>query len=299
MKRWVKFYTEALHDRKMRKLGRVDKSVFYDLLLLAGQEDDSGYLPAIEDIAFELDMKITDAKKAIDKLISVGVISRDDDNNIFVTMFQKRQNENLTGYERVKRCREKKKSSANSVIDNTMITEDNAADNVTSDSPMITVEEDKEKEKELEEDKETDKEKNKREKIVADATCSSVRKDRGELKPFGTAENVMLSEAEYQKLCEKLGPRLADEQIEELSLYMGKNDKNAKKYTNHYYTVLSWSRRDQVNDNTSSGQKQAIIERRQPVQKPKTYSFAEVFAMGQQKNGNQTQNNDGEIYSYD
>ena len=77
MKTWIKLYTEALHDRKMRKMSRFDKSVFYDLLLLSGQEDNGGMLPNIEDIALELDLKLSEAQKSINTLIKVGVITKD------------------------------------------------------------------------------------------------------------------------------------------------------------------------------------------------------------------------------
>ncbi len=106
-KAWIKLYTEALHDRKMRKLNRVDKSIFYDLLLLAGQEDASGILPDIEDIALELDLKVTEATEAVTRLIKAGVISKNDNGDLYVTNYIKRQDSNLTGAEKTKRYRER------------------------------------------------------------------------------------------------------------------------------------------------------------------------------------------------
>ena len=83
MKSWIKFYTEALHDRKMRRLDRFDKSVYYDLLLLAGYDDKGGYLPSLEDIALELNLKKSVAKKSIDKLLKVGLLI-ENKNSLFV-----------------------------------------------------------------------------------------------------------------------------------------------------------------------------------------------------------------------
>ena len=84
---WIKLYTEALHDRKMRKLNRFDKSVFYDLLLLAGQEDADGYLPNLDDIAFELDLSDDEAEKSVTNLIKVGLLSKDDNGDIRIDKF--------------------------------------------------------------------------------------------------------------------------------------------------------------------------------------------------------------------
>ena len=158
---WIKLYIEALHDRKMRKLHRFDKSVFYDLLLLAGQEDKDGMLPDIADIALELDLKATEAKKSINALLQAGLLSKDDNDNVMITNFKKRQESNTTAYERVKRYRDNKRDNANdNADDNAMITQpcyqnvinDNADDNA-NDTEMITV--DKElRIKNIEEEKE-------------------------------------------------------------------------------------------------------------------------------------------------
>lgn len=107
MKTWVKFYTEALHDRKMRKLNRVDKSVFYDLLLLAGQEDADGVLPPMEDIALELDMKVTECNRSVTRLVAVGLLTEGHNGDLTVTNFKERQETNLTGAEKTQRYRER------------------------------------------------------------------------------------------------------------------------------------------------------------------------------------------------
>ncbi len=168
MRTWIKFYTEALHDRKMRRLDRFDKSVYYDLLLLAGFEDKDGYLPCIDDIAFELDLTVKQAKKSIQKLLEIGVISRDDNGNLYVTMFTQRQETSSDGYERVKRYRNKKRNAMitddNVINDNGMITDDN----VINDTQMITAEEEVEVEEEV--DKEVEEEK--KNTNVAKATLS-------------------------------------------------------------------------------------------------------------------------------
>ena len=243
MKSWIKFYTEALHDRKMRRLDRFDKSVYYDLLLLAGFEDMDGYLPCLEDIAFELDLSVRDARKSVSKLLEIGIISKDDDNNLYVTNFQQRQESSSSSYERVKRFRNKKRN----VTDNAVITDDNvscnvtdnAYDNVINDNAMITIEEEVEEEEDKEVDK--DKEEEREKKNVTRALQHTSTK-----KKFGQFQNVLLTDEEYKKLQEKFPD--ADERIEALSIGI---DSKGYKYKNHYSTILSWARREEKNPQPS------------------------------------------------
>ena len=252
MKQWIKFYTEALHDRKMRKLNRFDKSVFYDLLLLAGQEDDDGRLPCIDDIALELDLKPTEASKSIDKLVSIGVIKITDDNTLVITQFIKRQESNLSGYERVKRYRDNKKTVINdnnqnvindNAIDNTndnaMITHDNNKNVINenaNDTKMITVEEDIEEEIDIEED----------------INIYAPQKKQKPVKhKYGSWKNVLLTDDEYGKLKEKFFD--ADERIENLSIGIASK---GYKYKDHYATILNWARMESKQTNKIPAQPQ-------------------------------------------
>ena len=61
-----------------------------------------------------------------------------------------------------------------------------------------------------------------------------------EKKPYGIGQNVFLTDEEYRKLCEQI-PYIG-KLIDDLSIYMGKSDANRKKYTDHYFTLLSWFR---------------------------------------------------------
>ena len=247
MRQWIKLYTEALHDRKMRKLSRFDKSVFYDLLLLAGQDDNGGVLPDIEDIALELDLKKPEAQKSVENLIKAGIICKDINDNLMITRFQERQDSNLSGYERVKRYRETRKSVINDNVndnadDNTMITNESYQEVINDnaeDTEMITVD------KEIEIDKEIDINLTVNANALTDAEKSKSPKKL----PFGSLKNVMLTEQENQKLHE-LFPD-ADEKIEAMSLYFGSKG-NASKYKSHYATALNWARMAKERDKASS-----------------------------------------------
>ena len=256
MKQWIKFYTEALHDRKMRKLPRVEKSVFYDLLLLAGQEDKDGILPEIDDIALELDLKPSETQKFVSNLITVGLLSKTEKDNLMITNYHKRQEANSTGYERVKRYRDNHKNVIN---DNAMITDDNVIndnghDNA-DDTQMITVE------KEIEIDKEIDINTLSKDSVYTPAKKSA--KPKSEKQKFGSMQNVLLTPEEYAKLCERFPD--ADAKIESLSLAIASK---GYKYKDHYATVLNWARMDADKPKTAPKQ-----------ETKKTYSFAEVGEM--------------------
>lgn len=59
---------------------------------------------------------------------------------------------------------------------------------------------------------------------------------------YGEFKNVQLSDEEIEKLKQKIPNYL--ELIESLSTYMAQSTKNTKKYTSHYATILSWSRKN-------------------------------------------------------
>lgn len=156
MKQWIKFYSEALHDRKMRKLSRFDKSVFYDLLLLACQEDKDGYLPVIDDIALELDLKVTEASKAVATLEKAGLLSTDDNGALFVTNYTARQEVNLTPAEKQKRYRDRKAAANEARIDHESLPEcyPTVTETLSQCNECVTADKDIDKEKESDIEKE-------------------------------------------------------------------------------------------------------------------------------------------------
>ena len=251
MKQWIKLYTEALHDRKMRRLNRFDKSVFYDLLLLAGQEDQDGQLPCIEDIALELDLKPSEAQKSVTALIKVGLIAQVSNDNFVVTKFKERQESNLSNYERVKRYRDNKKNVINdNADDNAEITDtryQTVINDNADDTEMITVE------KEIEIDKEIDKELT----VNADALTDARKTKADRKRAYGSLKNVMLTDEEYSALKDRFQD--ADDKIEAMSLYFGSHG-NAKKYKNHYATALNWARMAAERDSKAPKKAQPVNE---------------------------------------
>lgn len=65
-------------------------------------------------------------------------------------------------------------------------------------------------------------------------------------KPYGEFQNVFLTDEQYDRLLNHwLGgnEKALEELIFELSGYMEQSEKNAKKYSNHYATLLNWAKR--------------------------------------------------------
>jgi len=260
MKKWIKFSTDIHRDRKIWKLSKDAQLVFFHLLSIAGNEDKGGELPPFEDIQLELwFLKYSEKalKSTINELVKSEIVSVEENGKFRLTNFEKWQISDKTKSEINHDYYLKSKNKKSEIQTNSDLiqTEKNLNSDLIQTESQTELRKDSVEiqtleidiDKEIEIDKELEKEnkkKKEKEKVgVANATSAHTsKKARGELKPFGIAENVMLTEEEYQSLCEKLGKESADEQIEALSLYMGRSASNAKKYTNHYLTILSWAR---------------------------------------------------------
>lgn len=103
---WIKLYTEIVDDPKMGRLSdRLYRRVI-ELFALAGELDDNGRLPDVEDIAWRLRMKQSEIEKDLQALAETGIVTLQD-GYWFVTKFSDRQSP-IEGKERVKRYREAK-----------------------------------------------------------------------------------------------------------------------------------------------------------------------------------------------
>lgn len=153
-----------------------------------------------------------------------------------------------TNAERQKRYRENKKRNE---------TVTNVTETVTRNVTNVTLsqeerENEKEEEKERSKEKEEEKVKEKEELINICAAPKSEKpkskrskdRDRGELKQYGIAKNVLLSDEEYESLKKTVGNSL-DSLIDDLSVYLGKTPKYGEQYPDHYFDLLSWHRKDE------------------------------------------------------
>lgn len=72
---------------------------------------------------------------------------------------------------------------------------------------------------------------------------SRVDKENIEKKKLTHGELIILAVKEYDTLCERFGEKVVEDYIQRLNFYIGSK---GKKYKSHYYTLLSWFRRDNI-----------------------------------------------------
>ena len=107
---WLKLYHEILHDPKMGQLSDRLWRRCIEMFLLAGDTDNEGHLPPVNDMAWALRTNTADLAGELAELEQTGILSRDGD-TWYVTKWQERQGP-VSGTERTKRHREKKRSDA-------------------------------------------------------------------------------------------------------------------------------------------------------------------------------------------
>ena len=100
---WLKLYHEILDDRKMAILSDRIWRRAIECFLLAGEKDEEGILPSLEDMAWRMRMESEMLETDLVELAKIGVISQIDGNWI-VTNFEKRQRA-MTSTERTRRSR--------------------------------------------------------------------------------------------------------------------------------------------------------------------------------------------------
>ncbi len=109
-KYWIKLYHEILHDPKM---GRLPDNVWrraIELFLLAGELDDEGHLPEIDEIAWLLRQDEDCLSLELEQLESVGIMTRNPDNTWLVSNFKARQAA-VSDAERMKEYRKRKQDN--------------------------------------------------------------------------------------------------------------------------------------------------------------------------------------------
>lgn len=143
---WFKFYgQDFLTDPKIMRLNSIQKLMWVGLLCVASQSD--GEVEHLEEDNLKLligldpndeEWKLAgDSFKKFKELKMITMITNSQkmithsqkNSKIIVKNFKKRQNRNLTGYERIKRYRAKKRLNQRLQGDNNDNVQDNANDN--------------------------------------------------------------------------------------------------------------------------------------------------------------------------
>ena len=148
---WFKFYGQDwLTDIKIMKMIIEDRLCYITLLCLASASEQQGVVKQCDEEAiirltqlyenpYETDNEVARARGFLKRLNDNGMITIDNNSNVTITNFIKRQGTNLSGYERVKRHREKQKTLENkdNIDDNNDNVSDNTNDNVRIDKNRL------------------------------------------------------------------------------------------------------------------------------------------------------------------
>lgn len=120
MRKWVKVYTEVLHDPKMLRLTPRQWQCCVSLFLLAGWLDENGHLGTIEDVALHLRMSQRIIAEALPVLAEIKIVH--EKKGVWsLTNFEKRQakppsDQREAVRERVKRHRNRKGTQGNEPV---------------------------------------------------------------------------------------------------------------------------------------------------------------------------------------
>lgn len=106
-KYWIKLYQEILYDPKMGLMSDRLYRRTIELFLLAGEMDEEGYLPTVEEIAWKLRLEAEQLETEMIELQKVGILSMDG-GRWYVTKFAERQAANPPA-ERMRQFRDREK----------------------------------------------------------------------------------------------------------------------------------------------------------------------------------------------
>jgi DNA-binding Lrp family transcriptional regulator len=103
---WVRLYTDILDDEKISKISDFSYKIFTFLLLLCREREAEGEINmTVSDIAWRFRLPENKVKRAVDELLTIGIISSI--SPITITKWESRQYKSDNVSERVKRFRQK------------------------------------------------------------------------------------------------------------------------------------------------------------------------------------------------
>ena len=113
-KYWIKLYHEMLDDPKVGRLSDSMYRRFVECLLLAGELDEDGFLPPVEDMAWRLRMQEEAVKRDMSGLALAGLLelkAHEDGDRWYVSKFEERQRASDAA-ERMREYRKRKRKAA-------------------------------------------------------------------------------------------------------------------------------------------------------------------------------------------
>lgn len=224
--KWIKIAVDMFDNRKIKQIGSMPEGdslllMWVQLLCLAGNVNDGGFIYLTKEIPYTVEMLATQfnkpistvrlALKTFEQFGMIEIIN----NMIFLSSWEKYQSiDRLTAIREKDRERKRRKREAEKLLPQNST----EIPRTSMDVPRI----------DIEGDIDIDKDKNK------SISKKSPRHKHGEY------QNVLLSDDDLEKLKAEF-PSDWDQRIQRLSEYMASSGKS---YKNHLATIRNWARRD-------------------------------------------------------
>lgn len=241
--KWIKIAVDMFDNRKIKQIGSMPEGdslllVWVQLLCLAGNVNDGGFIYLTKEIPYTDEMLATQfnkpistvrlALKTFEQFGMIEIIN----NMIFLSSWEKYQStDRLTAIREKDRERKRRKREAEKLLPQ------NSTEfpRTSMDVPRI----------DIEGDIDIDKDKNK------SISKKSPRHKHGEY------QNVLLSDDDLEKLKAEF-PADWDQRIQRLSEYMASSGKS---YKNHLATIRNWARRDKPAAKTAGGEDMTDLDK--------------------------------------
>jgi predicted phage replisome organizer len=244
--KWIKIAVDIFDNRKIKQIKKMPDgasilNIWFEMLCLAGNVNDGGFIYLTKEIPYTDEMLAThfdeplgNVRLALNTFKNFGMIEIVD-NMIFLSSWEKYQSTDKLAEIREKN-RERQKRYYNRQKEKQIpAPNENKALDVTSDITLGNATDiDKSKNKNIDID---NKEKESKEK--GDASQKDAKPTRHK---YGTYKNVLLSDEDLEKLKAEF-PTDWKNRVERLSEYIAST---GKKYKNHLATIRSWARTDKA-----------------------------------------------------
>lgn len=241
--KWIKIAVDMFDNRKIKQIGSMPEGdslllVWVQLLCLAGNVNDGGFIYLTKEIPYTDEMLATQfnkpistvrlALKTFEQFGMIEIIN----NMIFLSSWEKYQStDRLTAIREKDRERKRRKREAEKLLPQNSTEIPRTSMNV----PRI----------DIEGDIDIDKDKNK------SISKKSPRHKHGEY------QNVLLSDDDLEKLKAEF-PADWDQRIQRLSEYMASSGKS---YKNHLATIRNWARRDKPAAKAAGGEDMTDLDK--------------------------------------
>ena len=226
--KWFKFYGQDwMTDMRVIKMTPEDRLCYITLMSLASNEDDDGRIKNcseeavirmthLPDNPYDTDNPHNNAKGCLERYAALRCVTIDDNGDVTILSFKRRQDSNLDGAERQKNYRERLKIKTKS--------------HNNSDRPLRNDSDARIDKNRIEKKRET-------ESIPTSFPTEAGKPDK---ESFGEMKGVKLTAEEHAKIVALIGEEATASLIFELDTYMASR---GKRYKSHYATLLNWAKR--------------------------------------------------------